>query len=77
MATKDQISPETMALLRINGLLMDGLIKSGAIEASWFIDNLDRLAREESHGLSRAIISGMADAFRKAQQAAERKPPAT
>ena len=77
MATKDQISPETMALLRINGLLMDGLIKSGAIEASWFIDNLDRLAREESHGLSRAIISGMADAFRKAQQAAEGTPPAT
>lgn len=66
MATKENVSPEVLALLRINGLLMDGLIKSGAVEAKWFVENLDRLAREETHGLSRAIISGMADAFRKA-----------
>ncbi len=66
MATKEQISPETMALLRINGLVMDGLIKSGAVEAKWFVDNLDRLARDEAHGLARAIISGMADAYRTA-----------
>lgn len=72
MATKEQISPETLALLRINGLLMDGLIRSGAVEASWFIENLDRLAREETHGLSRAIISGMAEAFRKAHVAVDK-----
>ena len=65
---KEQISPETMALLRINGLVMDGLIKSGAVEASWFVENLERLAREEQHGLTRAIITGMADAYRKAHQ---------
>ena len=64
--SKEQISPEVLALLRINGLIMDGLIKSGAIEASWFVDHLDRLAREEQHGLTRAIITGMADAYRKA-----------
>ena len=29
-------------------------------------ENLDRLAREEQHGLTRAIITGMADAYRKA-----------
>ena len=63
---KEQISPEVLALLRINGLIMDGLIKSGAVEASWFVDNLDRLSREEQHGLTRAIITGMADAYRKA-----------
>ena len=65
---KEQISPETMALLRINCLVMDGLIKSGAVEASWFVENLERLAREEQHGLTRAIITGMADAYRKAHQ---------
>ncbi len=69
--SKEQISPETMALLRINGLVMDALIKSGAIEAKWFIDNLDRLAREEQHGLARAIISGMAEAYRKAHTPAK------
>jgi len=65
---KEQISPEVLALLRINGLIMDGLIKSGAVEAKWFVDNLDRLSREEQHGLTRAIITGMADAYRAAHQ---------
>lgn len=64
--SKEQISPEVMAMLRINGLVMDGLIRSGAVDAKWFIDNLDRVAREEQHGLTRAIITGMADAYRKA-----------
>ena len=52
---KEQISPEVLALLRINGLIMDGLIKSGAVEASWFVENLDRLAREAQHG---PIVNG-------------------
>ncbi len=72
MAGKEQISPEIMALLRINGLVMDGLIKSGAIEAQWFVDNLDRLSREEQHGLTRAIITGMADAYRKAHSVTQK-----
>ena len=70
---KEQISPETLALLRINGLVMDALIKSGAVEASWFVENLDRLGREEQHGLTRAIITGMADAYRNAHQIAQQK----
>ena len=70
---KEQISPETLALLRINGLVMDALIKSGAVEASWFVENLDRLGREEQHGLTRAIITGMADAYRSAHQIAQQK----
>ncbi len=70
---KEQISPETLALLRINGLIMDALIKSGAVEADWFVQSLDRLAREEQHGLTRAIINGMADAYRTAHQVAQQK----